>query len=426
MKKFVSILGSLSLTMASSSLLVSCKWNNDVTNPRDASNNNNNCGSEGNRSRNNVNLERTTSFWVLSVGNANFTFLQNQDHAVIFDVGVGMSGQVNEGVSDDGLDHYSSKASETGNWKMDSTDRTKWVVDYMKNVAHVNYIDAILISHKHQDHFSGLKAIVNNFDVGTVVAPMDSLGLETTIHALSNGKNIKVDTNFDRNYQFMGVDIENISAYASQENLDEACGDNPNSTSAIWRFAVNNKTFLLPGDMQDHDNWKTNLKTNKTPIMSDLTVQNKIKEKPVDVYLPSHHGSANSSQSITFALGALQIKPEEVIISGTTATEYWKGYANALVFPDERPTSELGKKNQTEDPNRGKVIYNIKQSFGDVTGLVKLTGVAPKSVTSVAEYNNIMDYDHQNYTFEYRLTTNNTSENKMIYHNANIVNKYLV
>ncbi|ATZ20541.1 MBL fold metallo-hydrolase [Mesoplasma coleopterae] len=419
MKKVISVLFAASLTFGTSSLLVSCGNKNEITDPE----NNNNNGGEGNGS--NSNLNGYSSFWVLSVGNANYTFLQNEDRAIVFDVGVGMAGAVNEGLSDDEIHEHDSKATETGNWKMDSDERTQWVVDYMKKVAGVKYIDAILISHKHQDHFSALANTINNFEVGTVVAPMDNVGLEKTIHNLKRGENVRVDTSFSKNYQFMGVNIENLSAYASKSSLDSAYKQNPNSTSAIWRFTVNEKTFLLPGDMQDYNSWKSNSNTSLTPIMKDPNVQNKIKEKPIDIYLPAHHGSANSAQSITKMIGQLSRVPEYVIISGTTATKEWKNYANALVFPDERP-NDLSGSALKNDPTRGRLIHNIMRDLKkQEQDFIKITGVAPKSVRSVSEYDNSIDYAHLNNTFEYNLTKNNEKINQMIHHEGNIINKIM-
>lgn len=54
-----------------------------------------------------------------------------------------------------------------------------WAVEFMKNTAKIEHLDAAFISHKHSDHYDMLFGILNAYanDTTTVVAPINSSGI---------------------------------------------------------------------------------------------------------------------------------------------------------------------------------------------------------------------------------------------------------
>ncbi|WP_198402299.1 ComEC/Rec2 family competence protein [Mesoplasma florum] len=333
------------------------------------------------------------SFYVLSIGSGNFTFLEKDGHAVVMDSGVGI-GENNNG---DSIDSISSEtfALNNGNWVTANPRDGKAITDFMKNTAGVQVIDAIFISHKHSDHYSALKYLVQEFEVGTVIAPTDSAGLEKAIRGYQpKGQMPVVDTNFSKTYEFLGGTFENLTAYSSKNVVKSLyTTDDPNANSMVLRFKVNGKTFLLPGDME-----------NTSKVMSDKKFLKAVSSQPVDFYLLAHHGSTNGATELTPLIGNKERSPEHIIISGTDnidGFENWSGQRNA-VSNSKTPVGEVLK------------TYGMKKEpYVYITGSV-LT-------ETLNDFPDIVDKDNVKSTFEYKFSDNKWD---FITHEENISNRF--
>ncbi|AVN62072.1 hypothetical protein CG001_00145 [Mesoplasma coleopterae] len=338
------------------------------------------------------------SYYVLSIGSGNFTFLEKDGHAVVMDCGVGIGGN-NSGDSFE-IDSPETFALNNGRWVSASEKDGKAITNFMKNTAGVKVIDAIFISHKHSDHYSALKYLVQEFEVGTVVAPTDSAGLERAISSYQpKGQMPIVDTSFSKTYEFLGGTIENLTAYSSKKVVKSLyTTDDPNANSMVLRFKANGKTFLLPGDME-----------NTSKVMSDKKFLKAVSSQPVDFYLLAHHGSTNGATELTPLIGNKDHAPEHVIVSATDNTdgfENWSGERQA-VTNSKTPIGDVLK------------TYGVRK---DRKPYVYITGsVLPETLNE--KFPDIVDKENIKSTFEYKFSDNKWN---FFAHKENISNEFKI
>ncbi|ATZ21234.1 ComEC/Rec2 family competence protein [Mesoplasma tabanidae] len=295
------------------------------------------------------------SFYVLSIGSGNFTFLEKDGHAVVMDCGTGLNS------GGDSLE-TETDALNTGYWGnyANKTDADN-IINFMKNTANVKVIDAIFISHKHTDHYNTLKYLVESFEVGTIVAPTDSKGLETAVKQWKPSGNTIVDTIFSKTYDFLGGTFENLTAYSSKKVVKSLyTNTDPNAVSMVLRFKVNGEVFMLPGDMEDN-----------TAVIRDSKFRKAAASQKVDVFLLPHHGSQNGATDLIPLIGNKEKSPKHVIISGTdnlNGFEPWAAKRNAITNaqgPIGMLLNTYSKDKREYIHITGAVNYNVLNEFGD-------------------------------------------------------------
>ncbi len=153
----------------------------------------------------------------------------------------------------------------------------------------VNKVDAIFISHNHQDHFNALENLQRNFQIKAIYYR------DTTIEELT----------------FKNVTIRVFSnPVAKSEN---------NKSLTIF-VDVNKVRLLFTGDIE---------KASETYFIENLNFVNYLKQRPVDILQIPHHGSKTSSSYEFIKL----VNPKIALISGMVYQR--------LRFPDQQTISTL-------------------------------------------------------------------------------------
>ncbi|PPE06655.1 hypothetical protein [Mesoplasma corruscae] len=282
------------------------------------------------------------NYYVMSVGNANFTIVEKDFHAVLIDAGSGVdSTSENELKFAEIENSHSNRKSEQffinnyqvspkKKWTKAKTTSSKWAIDFMRNKAGIQYLDGIFISHKHSDHYDLVFEILKSYeqDKTKVVAPLEYDNLTTTIIKNAPNWNGKVDTKFSKKYNFLGGTFENLSSYSSNKTLKplkERPWEDPNDTSQVIRFTADGNTVLVLGDLQNQG------------ILRDDKFMKKVEEKQTALLIAAHHSSDNSA---TLKVAELIGHSKYTIFSTTMATSKWDKFSGGHKSMNPKPITE--------------------------------------------------------------------------------------
>jgi competence protein ComEC len=142
-------------------------------------------------------------------------------------------------------------------------------------------LDVVALTHAHQDHIGGLKAILENFRVGTLW-----IGREVESGALANLEKLAREQKISimheaRGSAFAWDEVE--SQFLWPEVAPEEVGPAPkNNDSLVPRLKYGDRSIMLPGDAE---------KQAENSILSD----NSDTTLRADVLKVGHHGSKNST-----------------------------------------------------------------------------------------------------------------------------------
>lgn len=189
-------------------------------------------------------------------------------------------------------------------------DYSSYVVSYLKNQG-VEELDYVLSSHYDADHLNGVVGALHAFSCETLIAADYTTDTKVYQSLLSvvDEKDIElVYPKMGDTYTFGEAEFTVVcpDAYDYSE-------DNDNSVGIRLEYGEN--SFLICGDAGE--------KVEKMMMQSGLTIES-------DVYLASHHGSANSS-SMAFLEA---VRPEAVVISAGRENSY--GHPTAEVLENIR------------------------------------------------------------------------------------------
>lgn len=188
-----------------------------------------------------------------------------------------------------------------GGPRRDGPARWNPVVAYLRHQG-VRKIDWVVSSHPDSDHVGGLAAVVDSFPTAAAVQPFgarsQSLAYTAFVKALEKrGTDLKGLSQGDLIFLGPGEDLEVVHPpkfFQPRKKKEN------NRSLALWVTASpgkNEKTFLLPGDME-REAWDVWLGGTKRP-------------ERVDVLMTSHHGRASGQPERLMEA----LKPLEVVVS---------------------------------------------------------------------------------------------------------------
>jgi competence protein ComEC len=199
------------------------------------------------------------------------------------------------------------------------TPNEKWVVidgvadtlqaHAMQHVWDVDTVDLAIISHRHNDHFKGMDAILRRIPVKQIVFDMRdrSRSVDDTIRAIIGRKNIPVlaiqsDTLIIDGVSFVIFDAPPTAISSSKEN----------NNCVIVKLIYGQFSMLFPGDAETRQrNW----------LISSYGAG-----LDSDVLKASHHGANNGTNDNWLQT----VTPSHVIISAGVNASYGHPQANAV------------------------------------------------------------------------------------------------
>jgi len=176
----------------------------------------------------------------------------------------------------------------------------------------IQKIDAVALTHAHQDHIGGLAAVLENFRVGRLW-----IGRETETPALAqlkkiaDGRRILIEHEL-RGQSFMwdGVQVDFLWPQISPEEIAPGA---KNNDSLVVRLQYKERSVLLPGDAE---------KQAEYAMLSETEAE----KLHADVLKVGHHGSKNSTMPEFLE----SVRPEIAIISAGEQNPYGHPSAELL------------------------------------------------------------------------------------------------
>jgi len=191
---------------------------------------------------------------------------------------------------------------DTGGWRGDFDGEPGVgdyvVVPYLRRLG-INELDALVISHFHEDHAGGMRAVISCLDVDRLVVPL----LDTEAQSDPNVKAIltqagqeKIPVNFASCGDRLLLDKQvNISFLGPREELFKGSRSDYNNNSLVLLLDYKETEILLTGDIEEE-------------MQLWLVRQGNL--APVEVLKVPHHGSRFSSPEFL-----KQVNPAIAVIS---------------------------------------------------------------------------------------------------------------
>ena len=194
----------------------------------------------------------------------------------------------------------------------------------------IKHLDAIIVTHAHEDHCGGIPAALKACSAGKVYSPVTSYNSKAfmNITKLTKLTVPKPGTTF-----MLGS--AKVTILGPVKHYEE-----PNNTSIVCKVTNGNDSFLFTGDME---------------LEAERDLVNTGKDLSADVLKVCHHGSATSSGYVFLR----EVMPKYAVISC--------GKGNSYGHPDEAVLSRLRDA-------RAKIFRTDLQ--GDITMISKGNGIS--------------------------------------------------
>lgn len=142
-------------------------------------------------------------------------------------------------------------------------------------------LDAVALTHAHQDHIGGLTAVLENFRVSRLL-----VGRETEAPAFGRLKELaarlKIPLEHERRSQSFAWDGVRVDVLWPEAGSEEVAAQAKNNDSLVVRLQYGERTIVLPGDAEKQ-------------VEYQLLDENEASFLHADVLKVGHHGSKNST-----------------------------------------------------------------------------------------------------------------------------------
>ena len=154
-------------------------------------------------------------------------------------------------------------------------------------------LNAVAVTHAHQDHIGGMTAILDNFEVGRVWIGNDN-SAPALLRLKAKAEQLHVPLEHERRGQRFVWDGVEVDFMWPDTATDEDSPIARNNDSLVVRLHYGDRTILLPGDAEKQ-------------VEYEMLLETEARQMHADVLKIGHHGSKNSSMPEFLAAVAPQI-----------------------------------------------------------------------------------------------------------------------
>lgn len=165
-------------------------------------------------------------------------------------------------------------------------------------------LDVVALTHAHQDHIGGLRAILDNFRVGRLwIGREVASPALARLEELARARNIPIEHEL-RGKSFSWDGVEGRFLWP-ETALTEVADSAKNNDSLVLRLGYGHQSMLLPGDAENQSE-------------REILAENSAETLQADVLKIGHHGSKNST-TLEFLAA---VRPQIGIISAGEGNPY--------------------------------------------------------------------------------------------------------
>lgn len=170
----------------------------------------------------------------------------------------------------------------------------------------INRIDAVVLSHNDEDHSTGIRHLLRDFQVDYFILNQNTVDDEIIVELLDLARKRKIKVLFPQKATTLKSGVD---ATLTLLPVGEFTKDDTNSRQLVAVFTVDDQNIIFPGDL------------------SAKHLENLVKNLPsIDIWTVPHHGSKNSHSEYFYQ----KLKPKAAIISAGRNNRY--GHPHQIVL----------------------------------------------------------------------------------------------